>query len=204
MKVKEKPLRPRKAPVQARAKQTLEWILAGAARVFRAEGFGATTNRIAHAAGVSIGTLYEYFPNKESLLVALAEQHVQMAERGVCTALATGGTNRAWLAALQAAIVASHRYPSQAIDHLSNVRDIEALRARVNVLRDAILTALIERAKRLERARSSGQPEPEARALVVFGVIAELSSRAVYTIEDSALQALVLRQLLDVATAHLG
>ena len=73
-----KPLSARKRPVQSRSKQTLEWILEGAARVFRAEGFDATTNRIAATAGVSIGTLYEYFPNKESLLVALAAYLIGM------------------------------------------------------------------------------------------------------------------------------
>lgn len=38
----------------------------------------ATTNRIAERAGVSIGTLYQYFPNKRALLYALAEQHVDV------------------------------------------------------------------------------------------------------------------------------
>lgn len=54
-------------------------MLEGAARVFDREGLGATTNRIAEAAGVSIGTLYEYFPGKESLLLALAERHLDTA-----------------------------------------------------------------------------------------------------------------------------
>jgi AcrR family transcriptional regulator len=49
-----------------------------AARVFEERGYaGATTNRIAERAGVSIGSLYQYFPNKESILVVLLEQHTQ-------------------------------------------------------------------------------------------------------------------------------
>jgi AcrR family transcriptional regulator len=54
-------------------------ILEAAARVFGARGYlGATTNRIAIAegAGVSIGSLYEYFPNKAALLAALVEEHL--------------------------------------------------------------------------------------------------------------------------------
>lgn len=49
-----------------------------AARVFEEHGYaGATTNRIAERAGVSIGSLYQYFPNKESILAVLLEQHTQ-------------------------------------------------------------------------------------------------------------------------------
>jgi AcrR family transcriptional regulator len=49
-----------------------------AARVFEERGYvGATTNRIAERAGVSIGSLYQYFPNKESILAVLLEEHFQ-------------------------------------------------------------------------------------------------------------------------------
>ena len=54
-------------------------LLEAAAQVFSREGTAATTNRIAERAGVSVGTLYQYFPNKESLLRALAERHVAAA-----------------------------------------------------------------------------------------------------------------------------
>ena len=51
--------------------------MGGAARVFVARGFaGATTNHIAKAAGVSVGSLYQYFPNKESLAAELIERHL--------------------------------------------------------------------------------------------------------------------------------
>jgi AcrR family transcriptional regulator len=52
-------------------------VLAAAAQVFEARGYAAgTTNRIAERAGVSIGTLYQYFPSKEALAVALLERHL--------------------------------------------------------------------------------------------------------------------------------
>jgi AcrR family transcriptional regulator len=70
-------LRPRKRPSQARSRDTVGAILRAAAQVFAAHGYAAgTTNRIAERAGVSIGSLYEYFPNKDALLVALMEAHV--------------------------------------------------------------------------------------------------------------------------------
>ncbi|MFC9432135.1 TetR/AcrR family transcriptional regulator [Streptomyces sp. NPDC056987] len=52
-------------------------MVEAAAQVFHREGATATTNRIADRAGVSIGTLYQYFPNKESLLQVLAERHLR-------------------------------------------------------------------------------------------------------------------------------
>ena len=73
-----KPLNPRKQPSQGRSRFTIRQIVEAAARVFEERGYaGATTNRIAERAGVSIGSLYQYFPNKESILVVLLEQHTQ-------------------------------------------------------------------------------------------------------------------------------
>ncbi|MER7077958.1 transcriptional regulator, TetR family [Saccharopolyspora kobensis] len=55
-------------------------ILEAAAQVFQREGLSATTNRIAERAGVSIGSVYQYFPNKRAILHALSEQHLQQVE----------------------------------------------------------------------------------------------------------------------------
>lgn len=76
-----KRLEPRKKPRQTRSRETVDVILAAAARVFAASGYAATTtNHIARRAGVSIGSLYEYFPSKDAILVALTERHVDAAE----------------------------------------------------------------------------------------------------------------------------
>ncbi len=70
-------LEPRKPPVQQRSKATVNAIITAAAQVFETHGYAAgTTNRIAQRAGVSIGTLYQYFPSKDSIAVALLEQHI--------------------------------------------------------------------------------------------------------------------------------
>ncbi|NYI99085.1 AcrR family transcriptional regulator [Streptomonospora nanhaiensis] len=66
----------------------MEVLLEAAAQVFDREGPDATTNRIAERAGYSIGTLYQYFPNKEAMLLALTERHVEDAERAATAALA--------------------------------------------------------------------------------------------------------------------
>jgi AcrR family transcriptional regulator len=63
----------RKTPTQARAQETVGIILEASAQILQKEGEAAlTTNRIAAHAGFSIGTLYQYFPNRESILAAMA------------------------------------------------------------------------------------------------------------------------------------
>ena len=70
-------LRPRKKPVQGRSRVTVDAILEAAARLFVRDGYpNTTTNRIAELAGVSVGSLYEYFPNKASILLALLQRQV--------------------------------------------------------------------------------------------------------------------------------
>ena len=69
---------PRKMPKQQRSRETVDVILAATARVLVKEGFDrASTNRIAEQAGVSIGSLYQYFPSKEALVAALVERHIE-------------------------------------------------------------------------------------------------------------------------------
>lgn len=65
---------PRKAPRQSRSQATVEAILEAAARVLAEESLaGFNTNRVAERAGVSVGSLYQYFPNKAALVRALVE-----------------------------------------------------------------------------------------------------------------------------------
>jgi AcrR family transcriptional regulator len=74
---RERALRPRKAPRQQRAVETRARILEAAAVVFTEHGYSAgTTNRIAERAGMSVGSLYQYFPNKDAILVELVEAHI--------------------------------------------------------------------------------------------------------------------------------
>ena len=68
----------RKSPRQARSKATVDIILQATARVLVSHGYsGASTNRIAEAAGVSIGSLYQYFPGKQALVTALRRRHAE-------------------------------------------------------------------------------------------------------------------------------
>jgi AcrR family transcriptional regulator len=71
------PLEPRKTPVQARSTVTVEAIYEATFQVLLAVGPDSlTTTRVAERAGVSVGTLYQYFPNKQSLLLSALEKHL--------------------------------------------------------------------------------------------------------------------------------
>lgn len=66
-------LKAKKSPRQARARVTVEALLEATTRIVEQGGYEAlTTNRVAEVAGVSIGSVYEYFPNKQALLAAVA------------------------------------------------------------------------------------------------------------------------------------
>lgn len=74
---------------QARAKATVEAILTAGARVLAAKGWaGFTTNAVAAKAGVSIGSLYEYFPDKRAISDAIMDRHLTRAEEMAANELA--------------------------------------------------------------------------------------------------------------------
>lgn len=70
--------KPRKYASQERSRATVAALIEATARILVSDGFDKTsTNRIAEVAGVSIGSLYQYFPNKEALVLAVVERHNQ-------------------------------------------------------------------------------------------------------------------------------
>ena len=81
-------LSPRKAPAQARARQTVEAILEAAVELFSSKGYARTsTNHLAARAGVSVGSLYQYFPNKDAILTTLLARHLEAVHETVSAAL---------------------------------------------------------------------------------------------------------------------
>ena len=72
----------RRQPQQRRARQTVEAILEAVVRIVKREGIAAaTTNRVAEVAGVSIGSVYQYFPDKRAMFIALHRQHIEEIDR---------------------------------------------------------------------------------------------------------------------------
>jgi AcrR family transcriptional regulator len=125
----------RRAPAQARSKATVEAILEAAARILRREGEDAlTTNRIAEVAGVSVGSLYGYFPDKAAIQLALARR-----------ILATG----------DAAILDAIDAPQAISPTRAMVRTLLQLHAEDKALRRSVMGVHLSRGHRDEHAEST-------------------------------------------------
>lgn len=86
-------LEARKTPVQRRSRVTVDAIFEATIQVLQREGMSRlTTTRVAERAGVSVGTMYQYFPNKQALVYALNERYLTaLAERIEATCVARNG-----------------------------------------------------------------------------------------------------------------
>jgi AcrR family transcriptional regulator len=88
--------RPRRKAKQQRAQRTVDALLEAAARVLQRRGYAAaTTNRIAEAAGVSVGTLYEYFVDKDAVFDSLIERQLEAIVSAIRTEELEPGTSLA-------------------------------------------------------------------------------------------------------------
>jgi AcrR family transcriptional regulator len=146
------PLSPRKSPRQARAVATQDAILEAAAHIISGGGLAAfNTNAVAERAGVSIGSLYQYFPNKDSLMVALIQRGLdrQLANFGAAIeATSTGAPLPIVVRTLVRAAMQHHHDNSllaTAIDHEEARLPIQA-ELESNLLRaGALVRAVLER-----------------------------------------------------------
>ncbi|WP_374570605.1 TetR/AcrR family transcriptional regulator [Phenylobacterium sp.] len=131
---------PRRRPKQERSKATETAVLEAAAQILEEAGeAGFNTNRVAERAGVSIGSLYQYFPNKQAILVALSRREVgRMRER-------------------MAAEIAGAADPVRVIIH----RQIHAFEGRPTLRKAVVRAAMAE-----ESARALGGETDRTRALL--------------------------------------
>lgn len=136
---------PRKLASQERSRLTVDALLEATARVLMKEGYDrASTNRIAEVAGVSIGSLYQYFPSKEALVAAVIDRHTQQVSQVMRNAVVK--------VAARPIEVAAREFVSVAIDA-----------HRVNPKLHGVLAEQTPRIGRLENVEAIGR---EAYALV--------------------------------------
>jgi AcrR family transcriptional regulator len=135
---------PRRRPQQERSQEMVERILGSAQRLMKEAGFkGLTTIAIAEQAGLSVGSLYQYFPNKEAIILDLARRWLALF-RGVLEAQNQRPAPTRWdafrhdLHGLVDALARTYR------DHLDLVPTLEAMRSnpelrRINQEHDAAI-----------------------------------------------------------------
>ena len=126
------PLQPRKLPRQERATQTVQVILESAAHILETEGFGGySTNAIAARAGVSIGSVYQYFRSKDGITLALIEEATGRLMTAIAAAAALPDARTALDAMITAAADQQLHRPQ-----LAQLLDMEERRLYKSVLRD--------------------------------------------------------------------
>jgi AcrR family transcriptional regulator len=134
-------LKPRKLPAQTRSTETVNAILEAAARILETKGFeGYTTNAVAERAGVSIGSLYQYFPNKDAITKALIQRETSTLLADI-EALDKSDLRQGVLQIIRAAVAHQLRRPA-----LARLLDFEEVRLpltkEVHHVRDVISAAL--------------------------------------------------------------
>ncbi|MFV3126397.1 TetR/AcrR family transcriptional regulator [Niveispirillum sp. KHB5.9] len=139
------PLRPRKVPVQERSKESIRRLLEATHRLLKRDGpKGVTTPNIARESGISVGSIYQYFPNKEAIILALYE--LKLADiRAIATApvvVADGdwrGFIRAWITHIkrEEAAIDFDLSMNEAMEHFPDLRAIS--RRHADMFADIII-----------------------------------------------------------------
>lgn len=143
-------LKPRKTPQQSRSAVTVEAIHTACIQVLLSDGVGRlTTTRVAERAGVSVGTMYQYYPHKQALLFAIVERQLDLivtamlgaAERleGCDLRRAAEGLATAWLEAKMADVVSS-----RAIYGIAAEFDLSELMDRAKMLLANAISSLLK------------------------------------------------------------
>jgi AcrR family transcriptional regulator len=188
-----------KAPRQARAQITHDAILEAATHIIAQQGLAAfNTNAIAERAGVSIGSLYQYFPNKDALMVALIRrQQSRQLDTLIAAVGAVGdGDLETVVRALIRAAMQHHRDDSllaSAIDHEEARLPIDDLLGDYLDRGGALVAALLERFSDQIRPIEVGHAARTLPALVraVTDAWANISPPQLDVAEDEALRAVL-------------
>ncbi len=192
----------RKQPRQARSRATIEAIVQAAAHILGQRGWdGLTTNAAAEAAGVSIGSLYQYFPNKLALVEAVRQRHFDEVLAVLRVAADDGLPRSRRIEALVDGMISVHsRYPAA-----HRVLLEEAPRGKdARPVHDRFAAILHQRYEAIVRANGRGTSRDPLRiaaqvlAAAVAGVVHAASSQR--TLQSDTLR----RELLGLVDSYLS
>jgi AcrR family transcriptional regulator len=196
-------LAPRKSPIQARSAASVDAILEATLQVLLQVGKERlTTTRVALRAGVSVGTLYQYFPNKSSLLQAALKRHMTSVVEAVETTCREqhGRTLHEMATALMTAFLNAKMADgkeSVALYSVSSdvdgVRIVQQMSGRFNA---AVLTMLLSAPERLTT-------DPQVVASLLQGAMSGVSRRLLESDDPAAQLEPLRRELIVLACAYL-
>src|SRR5215470_15044321 len=194
----------RKVASQGRSRATVEALVEATARILVKDGFDrASTNRIAEVAGVSVGSLYQYFPSKEALVVAVVERHQQQimqTVRGELAGVLDQPVEKAVRKLVAAAVKAHrvdpklHRVLAEQIPRTGKLENIEAFNRETYALFRAYLEAHRDEFRTLDLGLAAFVCVTSIEALTHAAVLhhAEfLSDEATETLIDEATRLVV-------------
>jgi AcrR family transcriptional regulator len=170
-----KPINPRKMPSQARSALTVDAILEGAAHILERHGLeGYTTNAIALRSGVSIGSLYQYFPTKDAITAALIERESANIAQEVAAALQISSVGQALTALVSIAVRQQLKRPE-----LARLLDFE--QDRLSAILPISTNAMAVRQMVVDFLKQRCDPtisDPQLAAADVMSIISALTDAA--------------------------
>src|SRR6266567_7354935 len=193
------PTKPRKHASQDRSRATVDALIEATARILVREGFDrASTNRIAEVAGVSVGSLYQYYPGKEALVAAVIDRHNQEIMRVVRAALAeiTSQPIEQAVRRLVAVAIAAHRIDpklhrvlAEQIPRTGRLENVEAFNRETYALFRAYLESHSDELRMVDLGLAAFVCVTSIEALAHTAVLhrsEKLSDEAVGTLIDEA------------------
>lgn len=196
-------LKPRKSPVQARSAITVEALHLAAIQVLIQEGLSrCTTTRVAERAGMSVGSLYQYYPNRDALLAAVLERHLEGIAAAVEDACRDhrGEQLPQMASAFVGAFLSAKLHDPEAAKALYAVAEERGGAALAARMRARIVTAV---ASMLASAPGAGFDDPAVVATIALGALVGPVQALLEGQGPAAFRARVEGELVLLVTAYL-
>lgn len=196
-------LEPRKSPVQARSTVTVDAVLEATIQVLLQVGKERlTTTKVARRAGVSVGTLYQYFPNKSAMLKAALKRHMdEVAEaiERVCHEQKGNGLEQMASALMTTFLQAKMRDAKASVALYSVSSDIDGAK----IAHETGIKSNRAVVSMLKTAREQLTTDPQLVASMLQGVMSGVSRRLLESTAPDKQFDTLLRELIFLACTYL-
>ena len=196
-------LEPRKSPVQARSAASVEAIIEATIQVLLKVGKERlTTTRVAERAGVSVGTLYQYFPNKSALLRAVLRRHFDQVVEAVeqaCREQQGNTVEQMAVALITAFLNAKMREPQTSVALYAVSADVDGAKIvkQISVRSNQAIVAMLASAKK------PLAQDPQLVANMLQGAMSGLSRQLLESPNPEKHFVTLRDELIFLATAYL-